>query len=187
MCGQVQAPQAGALTAGVQNSRRRSRWGSHTRPLRRSVRASASMRSVRWQDDDGDPDLILREVTQRRVSQAGLLHVPDPAFEPGSPSVPQFHVGELSALGTRHERGSWLPSESVSRNCAPGCRCSARAMTRIPSGQTDVEQSSQFGDPRPVPWMPVGVVCRRPRRCRDSVPSASIAGNGATPRRMPAR
>ena len=48
--------------------------------------------------DDRDPDLILREVMQGKVSQAGVLRVPDPVLAAGAAPVPQFQVRELPAV-----------------------------------------------------------------------------------------
>jgi hypothetical protein len=47
--------------------------------------------------DDGAPDLVLVEVVQRQVGQAGVLAYPDPVFGTGPPAVPQLQVRELPA------------------------------------------------------------------------------------------
>ena len=58
------------------------------------------------QGDDGAPDLVLGEVVQWQVGQAGVFGVADPVFAAGPPAVAQFQVGELPAAGVvGRERG----------------------------------------------------------------------------------
>ena len=65
----------------------------------------------------------------------------DAVLDPGAAAVPQFEVGELTAraagAGVGGEGGVRCPSESVNRNCAPGCGRSLRTITRMPVGHPD--------------------------------------------------
>jgi len=120
------------------------------------------------QHDDRDPDLILREVMQGKVSQTGVLHVPNPVLTPCSPAVPQFQVRELPAGGVRDERGEPVPLEVGEPELRTGVRPFGPDDDPHPVWPTgQVQQSGQFGDPRAVPWPAVGVIGRGPCRLRD--------------------
>ena len=47
--------------------------------------------------DEGAPDLVLVEVVQRQVRQAGVLGDADPVLGAGPAAVPQLQVGQLPA------------------------------------------------------------------------------------------
>ena len=49
--------------------------------------------------DEGAPDLILGEVVQRQVGQAGVLRAADAVLGAGPAAVPQLEIGDLAAAG----------------------------------------------------------------------------------------
>jgi hypothetical protein len=102
-------PGAGCQQPAAKSSRRRSRLGSHRRawwPCRASICIQAVISQARA---TAAPDLVLGEVVEREIAQAGVLRGADPVLAPGAAAVPQLEVGQLGCrarrCGCRRERG----------------------------------------------------------------------------------
>ena len=129
-------------------------------------RASICIQAVQFagQRDDLAPDLVLGEVVQRQVAQAGVLGAADPVLAAGPAAVPQFQVGELAAAWCWWRSGEPVPVDVGE----PQLRAGVRAFLADdhphpgrPAGQ--VEQAGELGDPGAVADLAVGVVGRCPR------------------------
>ncbi len=106
-CSTRRRPETARRTAAL-NRRSRSRLGSHRRASF-PTRASSCSGELAGQAHDRAPDLVLVEVVQRQVGQAGVLGAPDPVLAAGAAVVPQLELGELPAGGVRGERGDAQP------------------------------------------------------------------------------
>ena len=84
-----------AIFPAIDNSRSRSRFGSHRR-------AGTSV---------NQPDPVLIEPVQRKILQPGRFRCPDPVLAPSLMPVPQLQIRELPAAGVGDERGQPQPVE----------------------------------------------------------------------------
>jgi hypothetical protein len=116
------------------------------------------------QGDDLQPDLVLGEVVQWQVAQAGVLGGPDPVLAAGSAAVPQFQVGQLAAACAGDESGEAVPVQVGEAQLHAGVRAFLSDDDPHPgrvAGQ--VEQAGEFGDPGAGPGVAIGLVGRAPR------------------------
>ena len=113
--------------------------------------------------DDGAPDLVLGEVVQRQVGQAGVFGDADAVLAAGPAAVAQFEVGQLPAGGVGGERGDPVPvgvGDAQLRAGVGPFLAHDHPHPGRPRGQ--VQQPGDVGDPRAVADLAVAVVGRGP-------------------------
>src|SRR5690606_10856353 len=121
------------------------------------------------QGDEFAPDLVLGEMVQGQVGQAGVLGAADAVFAAGPAAVAEFQVGELAAAGVGDEAGEAVAVEVGEAQLRAGMGpffAGDDAHAFGPAGQ--VQQAGQLGHPGAGPDLAVGVVGGRPSAVRQA-------------------